>query len=334
MLISFIIPVYNVELYLRECLESILLQTFTDYEIILINDGSIDSSGKICDEYAKKYSFIHVIHKKNGGLSDARNYGIENANGEYILFVDSDDYIGKNSLDDIVQCLKNSSLPIDVMFLEGMKVYKNGKIISLGDGYDNQKINFQSKEIVMKHLSSLKKYPGSACTKLIRRQLILENKLMFEKKLVSEDIEWTIRLFSIASNFAYCDTKYYYYRQNREGSITNTQSKKQIESLLYIMEKFSNNDKKINYQNEINAFLAYEYIMVLAIYAKMTKEEKLKYEFKLKKLSWILKYGKNSRVKLVYISTKLVGLNLTGKLLNIMYYFIRKKNELRIKEGA
>ena len=95
MLISIIVPVYNVENYLKECIDSILRQEFRDYEIILVDDGSKDDSGKICDEYGKKYSFISVIHKKNGGLSDARNFGLKIAKGEYILFIDSDDYIAK-----------------------------------------------------------------------------------------------------------------------------------------------------------------------------------------------------------------------------------------------
>ena len=93
MLFSLILPVYNVELYLKECIVSILKQTYTDYELILVDDGSTDGSGAICDEYAEKEKQIKVIHKANGGSSDARNAGIETAQGEYIIYLDSDDYI-------------------------------------------------------------------------------------------------------------------------------------------------------------------------------------------------------------------------------------------------
>ena len=94
--ISVIIPVYNVEKYLSKCIESVLEQDFSDYEIILIDDGSTDTSGKLCDEYAENYSAIKVIHQQNKGLGGARNTGIEAAEGQYLLFVDSDDYIRDN----------------------------------------------------------------------------------------------------------------------------------------------------------------------------------------------------------------------------------------------
>lgn len=91
--ISVIVPVYNVEKYLSRCIDSIISQTFSDFELILVDDGSTDSSGKICDEYGKKDGRVKVIHKRNGGLSSARNCGLENAKGNYICFVDSDDWI-------------------------------------------------------------------------------------------------------------------------------------------------------------------------------------------------------------------------------------------------
>ncbi len=94
--ISIIVPVYKVEPYLRKCVDSILAQTFTDFEVILVDDGSPDNSGKICDEYASKDSRVRVIHKENGGLSSARNAGIDVARGKYLGFVDSDDYIEKD----------------------------------------------------------------------------------------------------------------------------------------------------------------------------------------------------------------------------------------------
>jgi glycosyltransferase involved in cell wall biosynthesis len=96
-LFSIIIPVYKVEKYLDECVQSVLSQSFTDYECILVDDGSPDNCPQICDEYAKKYEQIKIIHKENGGLSDARNVGILQASGEYIVFLDSDDYLADNN---------------------------------------------------------------------------------------------------------------------------------------------------------------------------------------------------------------------------------------------
>ena len=107
--VSIIVPVYQVEKYIRQCIDSILAQTFTDFELILVDDGSKDNSGKICDEYAEKDKRIRVIHKENGGLSDARNKGLDNAAGKYFMFVDGDDYIAPN----MAECLHNSILKAD-----------------------------------------------------------------------------------------------------------------------------------------------------------------------------------------------------------------------------
>ena len=172
MLISFVIPVYNVEKYLNECVDSVITQNFRDLEIILVDDGSPDGSGQICDQYAEKYGFVTVIHKTNGGLSDARNAGINAASGDYILFLDSDDYIANGSIAAIADYILKFSP--DVVFLNAKKVFPDGRIVPIGDDYNAEKINGKDKKTVMKHLASLPKYPGSACTKAIRRQLIMD----------------------------------------------------------------------------------------------------------------------------------------------------------------
>lgn len=106
--ISVIIPIYNVEKYLSDCVESVLKQTYTDLEIILVDDGSQDASGQICDDYAKQDSRVQVIHKKNGGLSSARNAGIDQATGQYFFFLDSDDWIAENALELLYKEIKST----------------------------------------------------------------------------------------------------------------------------------------------------------------------------------------------------------------------------------
>ena len=113
-LISIIIPVYKVEKYLEKCIESVLKQTYTNLQIILVDDGSPDNCGKICDEYAKKDSRIEVIHKINGGLSDARNVGINRANGRYIGFVDSDDYIKEDMYEKLINLIKEYNADVSI----------------------------------------------------------------------------------------------------------------------------------------------------------------------------------------------------------------------------
>lgn len=319
MLISFVIPVYNVEKYLSDCLESILNQDCRDYEILLVDDGSTDSSGNICEEYAGKYSNISVIHQKNGGLSEARNTGIKNAKGKYILFVDSDDYIGKGSLKEIVSYCDELGKDIDVMFLEAYKVFPDYTVEPLGDGYVECKINGKSKQEVMQHLCSLPKYPGSACTKLVRRDLIIQNSIYFESGLLSEDLDWTIRLLKSAKKFGYCPVKYYFYRQCRFGSITNSVSKKNVSDLLYILEKWSDKNQTRPYQNEINAFMAYEYMVTLYNYGALKKESKKELEDRIKRIRWIIYKGKTRKTKIIAFLIRLLGVNMTAYLLQYLH---------------
>ena len=118
MFFSIVVPIYNVEKYLRQCVDSILSQTFTDYELILVNDGSNDGSGTICDDYAKQDSRITVVHKPNGGLSDARNAGTAVAKGEYIVYIDSDDYVIS---DDFLAEIYNQANDADIVLYKHQK---------------------------------------------------------------------------------------------------------------------------------------------------------------------------------------------------------------------
>ena len=142
--ISIIIPVYNVENYLRQCIESILEQEYEEKEIILVDDGSTDNSGSICDEYADKYENVLVIHKENGGLSDARNVGLAKAAGEYVLFVDSDDFVEENSLSPIVEIVNAN--PVDVVLLEAQKYYADGTNIPMCDGISKEMVYKKAKK--------------------------------------------------------------------------------------------------------------------------------------------------------------------------------------------
>ena len=126
MKLSIIIPIYNVERYLNKCIDSVINQNYDDYEVLLIDDGSIDYSGKICDRYSKEYSFIKTFHKSNSGLSDARNYGITRATGEYIIFVDGDDFLQENVLSKIAEYLKQNKC--EIMITRLVESFENENI--------------------------------------------------------------------------------------------------------------------------------------------------------------------------------------------------------------
>ena len=313
---SIIVPVYNVEKYLEECVGSIISQSFSDFELILVDDGSTDSSPKMCDGYAEKDNRVKVIHKQNGGLSSARNAGIDEAEGEYVLFVDSDDYIAEGSLMNIYDTVcKNGDC--DVVFLDANKVFEDKGEIPLGDGYQKDKIDGMDKASVMKYLAYLPKFPGAAWSKLVKRDVILKNNLYFEYGIFCEDIDWTISLLLCSNRFAYCEGVHYYYRQNRAGSITNRIGLKNVKDLLHIIEKHAL--RKHEFREEVNAFLAYEYMLVILMYARLNEADKAAVYNEIAQYKWLLGYARQRKTKLCAAAVRVVGIKNTSKLLNLCY---------------
>ena len=212
-LISLVIPVYNVEKYLRKCLDSVLAQTYDNFEVILVDDGSTDASGKICDEYAQKYSRIIVYHKQNGGLSDARNFGVEHCNADLVSFIDSDDYVTENYL----QCLW------DMMVVEGVDLSVVGMQSVLTNGARKAVMtNPQCVHIVFDAEQALKAmfygtYFGvSACAKLFRKEMLLTHP--FPVGALYEDLLTTYKIVADCDRVAY-DGEYCYFYLQRTGSI-------------------------------------------------------------------------------------------------------------------
>lgn len=236
MMLSIIIPVYNVQDYLARCLRSIIIdnECQDNYEIILIDDGSTDNSSKICDDYAKNYSWIKVIHKENGGLSEARNTGINCANGDYLMFVDSDDYLERLSLVKIVRNLKKNNP--DVLIGKSRVVDENGKT------YDEVEYSIETgiytSESYAKCLRNNNK-SVSFCAQyhICKKDFIITNKLFFRKGLLHEDELWTPKVLLRAQKIDYSDI-YFYYHFMRMGSIMHSNNlNKRGESLLLITEE-------------------------------------------------------------------------------------------------
>lgn len=318
---SIIVPVYNVAKYISECVDSILNQDYSSFEIILVDDGSTDASGKICDEYVKKDQRIKVIHQENKGLSEARNSGIKASVGNYLLFVDSDDYIAKNSLEKIYNIVKGKG--IEVVFLEAIKFFPDGTTQPMNDGYVKEKIVNKSQEEVWEHIATINKFPGSACTKAIKRSLIIEENLFFVKGLISEDLEWCYRLFAKASKYSYLEECYYFYRQQREGSITNTGFTKGLDSTFWIIKKWATKKPRTKYQSVLNSFLSYQYMVALYSISRLNKNVSKKYFKEAKEYRWLLKYGGSKKLKLVKMVSMFLGIKNTANLLN--YYKTYKK---------
>ena len=235
MKISVIIPVYNVSDYLKRCISSIINQTYKDLEIIIIDDGSTDESSKICDEFANSDSRVVVFHLKNNGAAAARNYGIKKATGEYLFFVDGDDFIEN----DTIESLLNVGDGKDIIYCDYYRYYENGN----KDYISLIPFDFSNKS----HILAM---PGPVC-KLIRKELFKDYKLSFLEGRRYEDIAIMPFVSALAKNVSYLkEAKYYYYQ--RIGSSMN-----QVlynESLNDIFFAFDNLIKKFNSNNLILIF--------------------------------------------------------------------------------
>jgi len=222
--ISIIVPVYNVEKYVEKCIDSILNQTFKEFELILVDDGSTDSSGCICDKYKDKDNRIIVIHKENGGLSSARNTGIKIAKGDFIGFVDSDDYIAENMYKKLYDLCIDNNCEISVCKF-GEEV--DGEIINTKE-YESLKI--MDNEEGMKELFKGILYRFSSCNKLFKREVFKD--IIFPKGRIHEDLSTTYRLFANANKIAYINYAGYIYVKRSDSILTSSYSEKRLDAFI------------------------------------------------------------------------------------------------------
>lgn len=226
--ISFIVPIYDVELYLRKCVDSLLHQDYEDYEIILVDDGSPDKCPSICDEYATRFDKIRVIHQENKGLSGARNTGINAARGEYICFVDSDDYWEENALGALMEQIERDSL--EVLRFKWQTV--NGEYQVFNPYKYNPYKNDDYSDSVTDGVDFLNTRLGTAgyaWAYILRRTLCIDN--YFTEGIYFEDTDWTPRMLLNVKRIASTDRIVYNYLV-REGSITNAVNRSKQKKLL------------------------------------------------------------------------------------------------------
>lgn len=322
--LSIVIPVYNVVEYIDECMESIVSQGQNDYEIILVDDGSTDGSGTKCDLWAEKQDCIRVIHKSNGGLSSARNTGLEYAEGSYVLFVDSDDRISSGSIEKIQKYIDETKA--DLYFLSGKKFYLNGKEEALDDPIDRDSINGKMDIEVLKYISAMTRYPGSACTKAYKRQYLDRNNLRFPSdQRIAEDLGFTLRCLLTAESFDVVECEFYEYRQSREGSITSnsTAINKSFWNLatflLESIDLLSVNKEPRNAKCKYAlGLVAYEYTVALVHYWQVTEQADEANQL-MKELTWLKQYLVSRRGRIISAMLGIFGIKTTSRLLAWAY---------------
>lgn len=308
MYFSVIVPVYKVEKYLNECVDSILSQSFKDFELILVDDGSPDNCPGICDEYSKIDSRVKVIHKGNGGQSSARNEGIYAALGQYLIFLDSDDYILR---DDFFSSVKDSICDdTDIILFKYQKFFDKTKCLA-NCAFSLDKIkNESSPKVILPYLVANDAFYCSAWSKCVRSALIKDNDIFFDTKLTCEDMDWYYRVILAAKKFAVIDQSFIAYRQ-REGSVTSSSSIRNLSDFVFVLETWSDRISKAKIDEEIRktlmGSLAKLYTNLLISYTRYTGDEKDMYTDRIKSLAFLLKFNQNSRVRLISKAYKFCG---------------------------
>lgn len=253
--LSIIVPVYKVEKQLEQCIRSILNQSFTNFELILVDDGSPDKCGEICDEYEKKDKRIKVIHKKNGGLSDARNAGLDIAKGKYIGFVDSDDIIHPEMYERMYNFINKYN--VDIVQCK-FKKFKSIEDINKLSNINNTNIEYYtSKEAIMDMIDN-NKINVNTWNKLYKRELF-ENE-RFPKGKIHEDEFLTYKLMYESNKIAYINEELYYYYQNDNGIMNGSNLIKRLDRIEAIEERsnffLKNGDKDLYNKSNTALFFA------------------------------------------------------------------------------
>ena len=321
---SIVVAAYNVAEYLNECVDSIANQDFdaSNFEVILIDDGSTDQkTSKICDDLSDKYSVVKVIHQENQGLSSARNTGIKNSQGEYILFVDGDDFwSNKDFLSNLsVQLKKNKS---DVIIFPYSKYYgiDNYKTTTLKtnfeyNSYYENVIQLVSNEVMI----------APAWNKCVKKELF-DRGLKFPVGLLSEDCLYCADLLKQMNSYSILNIQCYMYRQNRDGSITNIVKEKNVRDILKSIEQGMNdkNQYNNNLQQALNIYFAISYISILPYvnqYIDNFKIKELLYQYKY--LLHYAKYIENRVFKLTGLLANLLGIKFSIKLFPVLLKFYK-----------
>ena len=313
MFLSIIVPVYNVKKYLDECLNSILNCNLSNYEIILVNDGSTDGSEAVCMEYKNKYKEIILINKKNGGLSDARNSGLMVAKGKYIIFIDSDDYIVSKNFCKTINKLENLSLKnedFDIFISDFFRVSDKKDIID--------RINqIEATEEVVKEIGYINKFlEGYGCfwnswRFMYRREFLHKNSFEFKKGFLCEDIDFSVKTLVRAKKIFYYHNPYYCYRIARKLSIMSVVSLKRIDDYLNITKEcvdLLSKDKPFFMERMIDKLII-EFILNLATIYEVNKQEKDKALLLFENTVYILELSNNKKIKLISNIISVLGIS-------------------------
>ena len=296
-MVSIIVPVYNVEKYLSKCVDSILIQTYRDFEIILVDDGSTDSSGLICDNYNKEER-ITVIHKKNGGVSSARNAGLEIARGDYIAFVDSDDWVSPEFIETHIQNLKKMDADISVCRYWNIK---DRNIKSIQEKKEKE-IWILTKEEAIDAMFIYNKFQSQVWCMVFNRKLFDDIKFPFTRTY--EDQAVTYKLIWESARIVFTNEKLYYYFQNHNGICLSYKDRRDLllaydEAIEFFREKYPRIVKFIGY-TWVAMYLRQYCNALSTCYINFFRGENIKFRVRAK--GFLFSKSVSNRSRILYLS--------------------------------
>lgn len=331
--VSVVIPIYKVERYLAQCVESVLSQTLWNIEVILVDDGSPDACPAIADGFAARDSRVAVIHQANQGLSGARNAGLRRATGRFVVFLDSDDFLEGH--DSLAQCLAvMQSVPdVDVLFFDTVR-FREGTAVRISDlmNWRPGQDSLPSAD-ALRHMIENDDVRPTAWAKVIRRQFLIDNGLDFRPGIYSEDIEWFLRLVSCPARFSHAPVAAYVWRTGRPGSITNTIGRRNVEDLLDTLliaaKRVSTNGTSNCFKRDYLSYCCYQYTIALAFYAGLERTDRKGVRPRVREAQFLLAFDDYRKSKVISWLVRIIGLEATALLLHTYLVLRARRNRSR-----
>lgn len=332
-ILSIIIPVYNIERYLIRCLDSVKKQTEGNelVEVLAIDDGSTDSSGMICDEFSERWANFNVIHKTNGGLSAARNTGIRNASGRFLLFLDGDDFLCENAVERIITELQGTS-KVDVLIGR----YINYDLITqtyteCGYHLDKAEVEKERGNSLFHVLLKDKTYEWYAWLNIVSKDYLERNRFFFKEGVAFEDAIWTPDVLFSAQKIKYLDEPFYVYLRNRDDSITKKFSPKSYNDKKGVLEYTKIFCKKNNIDSDVEQMLWGNlnmiYTSLLFDSWMFPKTDRRRIQEDLQKYKIIYKYTNRTYQRILFNAWKLIGVKGVSFVLYIRAQWVRRKQK-------
>lgn len=332
MFLSIIVPVYNSEEYLPFCIDSVKRQSFTDFEVLLVDDGSTDSSKEICCSIQEQdHRFIYILREKNGGTAAARNTGLRMARGEYVTFLDNDDYWNSDSaLQNLFNFSKANNSP-DVILYPTLNLWSSsGELTRSSKGTGLPTVSSHTNRYI-EHLLKRGQYAAAVWAKTVKRKLILENDLFFTEGIRNEDSDWSLRLLYCLSTISWMDSPFYVWRRNSSVSQSvGSISLPIVQDLAFIINKhvdylkFHSSIKDKERLDLSTAYVAYLFVVLLSYLYMKDEDGFLVLRKEQKKNCWLLNYNLNPRVRMVSLAVKIFGIDKVGKILAFLMIRERK----------